>query len=283
MYLALSLLAAAVIHAVFPFLRLLARQARSPLRFMPGPPSQSFFMGNLREMHDQENNNLIQRWVETYGTTFVYRGFVGGCRLMTVDPVAVGYILRHAYDYPKPDFVKDSLATMAAGYEGLLTTEGDVHRKQRQILTPAFSPSHVRSLAPIFFQKAQILRDIWQNSNTQQPIDVLLWLGRATLDVIGVAGFGYHFNSLQNSNDELAKAFSIIFSAARKFRVITILQVWFPFLRRFVSLDSCSQNLSYLYKEAEHIHHAYGPRGNEENQHSAHRREAPVRVDRPRW
>jgi hypothetical protein len=35
--------------------------------------------------------------------------------------------------------------------------------------------------------------------------------------------------------NELARAFGIIFSTARKFRAITILQVWFPFLRRFVS------------------------------------------------
>ena len=50
-------------------------------------------------------------------------------------------------------------------------------------------------------------------------------------------GFGYVFNSLNDhiiEQNELARAFGVIFSTARKFRVVTILQVWFPILRKFV-------------------------------------------------
>ncbi|KAF7296500.1 Cytochrome P450 [Mycena chlorophos] len=243
------------------FICLLIRQARSPLTQLSGPKCPSFFMGNLAEMHDQENNNLISEWERAHGASFVYRGFVGGCRLMTTDPVAVAYILGNAYDYPKPDFVRDSLATMAAGKEGLLTVEGDQHRRQRRILAPAFTAAHIKSLTPVFWEKAGILRDRWAvladvavaasvtttaEAKTKNPfagcahVDALAWLGRATLDAIGVAGFGYHFNSLTSENDghghgkdELARAFADIFSTARKFRVMTILQVWFPLLRRF--------------------------------------------------
>ncbi|KAJ7366544.1 cytochrome P450 [Mycena albidolilacea] len=241
-----------IFYLLSGFITLLVRQALSPLALLRGPPCPSFFMGNLMEMHDQENNNLVAEWEAAYGSTFVYRGFIGGCRLMTTDPVAVAHILGNAYDYPKPDFVRDSLATMAAGHDGLLTVEGDVHKRQRKILTPAFSSSHIKSLTPIFWDAAQKLRDIWlhtasladgketneSKSRSSVPsgyarVDVLMWLGRATLDAIGLAGFGYHFNSLTDDNNELAQAFGVIFSTARKFRVMTILQVWFPFLRRF--------------------------------------------------
>ncbi|KAK7469446.1 hypothetical protein VKT23_003917 [Stygiomarasmius scandens] len=222
-------------YLFFPFLTLIHRQRRSPLANLNGPPSRSWFLGNLVEMHDQENSFLIESWHDLYGSVFTYRGFVGGCRLMTTDPLAVAHILGNAYSYPKPDFVRDSLATMAAGHDGLLTSEGDQHRKQRKILTPAFTHSHIKSLTPIFWEKAEKLRDIWldKGSLPLARVDALSWLGRATLDVIGLAGFGYHFNSLSQSSDELADAFSIIFSTARKFRVMTILQVWFPFFRRF--------------------------------------------------
>jgi hypothetical protein len=87
-------------------------------------------MGNLAEMHDQENNNLIAKWENQFGSTFVYRGFIGGCRLMTTDPIAIAHILGQAYDYPKPDFIRDTLATMATGHDGLLTVEGEHHRRQ---------------------------------------------------------------------------------------------------------------------------------------------------------
>ena len=72
-------------------------------------------------------------------------------------------------------------------------------------------------------------------------IDVLPWLARATLDVIGEAGFGYTFHALEaaaerrENENELARAFGVIFGTARKFRVMTVLQVWFPVLRHFVS------------------------------------------------
>lgn len=137
------------------FILLLIRQHRSPLRLLPGPPSPSFFMGNLIQMHDQENTNLIHDWVAAYGNTFSYRGFIGGSRLMTVDTTAIAYILNHAYEYPKPDFVRDSLATMAAGHEGLLTVEGEKHRRQRRIIAPAFGQAHIKSLTGIFFQKSE--------------------------------------------------------------------------------------------------------------------------------
>lgn len=70
-------------------------------------------------MHDQENNYLVDRWEEEYGPVFAFRGFLGGSRLMTTDIRAVAYILGNAYDYPKPDFVRDGLASMAAGHDGV--------------------------------------------------------------------------------------------------------------------------------------------------------------------
>jgi len=104
-------------------------------------------MGNLEEMHDQENNNLIANWVSHYGPNFVYRGFIGGCRLMTTDPVAVAHILGNAYDYPKPDFVRDGLASMVAGHDGLLTVEGDDHKRQVSslFLATTLSSHHLSS------------------------------------------------------------------------------------------------------------------------------------------
>lgn len=108
-------------YAASGLIQLIFRQQLSPLRRLRGPPSPSFFMGNLLAMHDQENNNLIARWQAAYGSSFVYHGFIGGCRLMTTDPRAIAHILGNAYDYPKPDFVRDSLATMAAGHDGELS------------------------------------------------------------------------------------------------------------------------------------------------------------------
>ncbi|KAG9124666.1 hypothetical protein FRC07_010713 [Ceratobasidium sp. 392] len=45
-------------------------------------------------------------------------------------------------------------------------------------------------------------------------IDVIKWLTYTTLDIIGIAGFGYEFNSLRDGDeDELAKAFNKVFES----------------------------------------------------------------------
>jgi cytochrome P450 len=62
---------------------------------------------------------------------------------MLTDERAVAHVLRNAYQYPKPDFVRDSLATMAAGHDGLLTVEGETHRRQRKIIVRASGSIHL--------------------------------------------------------------------------------------------------------------------------------------------
>ncbi|KJA14310.1 hypothetical protein HYPSUDRAFT_150573 [Hypholoma sublateritium FD-334 SS-4] len=234
----LLLLALAAAAALRPVARLLWRQLRSPLRALPGPPAPSWLYGNLAELHEQENTGLVARWTARYGPILVYRGFLSGPRLLTTDPVAIAHVLGNADDYPKPDFVRDSLAAMTAGRDGLLVVEGTVHRRQRKILAPAFSAAHIRTLTPIFYDKATELRDIWLatlDATDPRPkrTDVLAGLGRATLDVIGLAGFGYAFDALTDDTNELARAFAVVFATARRFRAMTVLQAWFPVLRRF--------------------------------------------------
>ncbi|KAF8272636.1 cytochrome P450 [Lactarius quietus] len=286
---------AVILYVLRPLSGLVVSRFRSPLRLLPSPPSPSFLIGNLAQVSDEENNNTFQRWTELYGHTFTYRGFINGYRLITTDPLALAYILGHAYDFPKPDFITEAIAEACAGNEGLLTAQGDVHRRQRRILNQAFFPSHIKSIIPIFREKAERLRDIFiqitdtppsmtnshsdhlsssadpstvlrsplepafqppsirhrtsplqtaESSTSIRPVvDVLVWLTRATLDVIGEAGFGYSFQSLpppgtnpystNMPESELARAFATVFYTSTTFSVLSVLLVWFPFLRRF--------------------------------------------------
>ncbi|KAI6027555.1 cytochrome P450, partial [Pisolithus microcarpus] len=217
---------------------LLATQYVSPLKALRSPPSPSFLFGNLREMYQQENTGLLFDWEDTYGHTYAYRGFLGGYRLITTDLAAITHILAHPERFQKPDFVRESLAAMGAGSESVLTTESDVHARQRRILAPAFTAAHIRTLHPIFWDKAAELLERWTHLANDQKglclsVDVLPWLSKATLDAIGLAGFGYQFNALSGKNDELADAYHLIFSTARKLAVRTILETWIPLLRRF--------------------------------------------------
>ena len=62
-------------------------------------------------------------------------------------------------------------------------------------MNPAFGAAQIRELTDIFVEKSIELRNAWESevqkqddSNQPPTIDVLSWLSRMTLDVIGLAG-----------------------------------------------------------------------------------------------
>ncbi len=124
----------------------------------------------------------------------------------------------------------------------------------RSPLEPACQPPSTR-------HRTSPLQTADSSASTHPVVDVLSWLTRATLDIIGEAGkiliiishfrtlipftgFGYSFHSLpppgtdpysaSRPESELSRAFAAVFSTSHTFSVLTVLTVWFPFLRRFV-------------------------------------------------
>ena len=70
-------------------------------------------------------------------------------------------------------------------------------------MNPAFGAAQVRELTDIFIEKSIELRDAWesevrkQGDDSEPPtIDVLSWLSRMTLDVIGLAGMSLNFSCM---------------------------------------------------------------------------------------
>lgn len=208
---------------------------RSPLRALPGPKGTSWLYGNLKDIFIAENSVLHEQWVRQYGTTLKYKGFFFSDRLFTMDTRALNHVLTHSSDYQKPAQVRYNLARILG--EGVLFVEGAQHRQQRRIMNPAFGPAQIRSLTDIFISKSIKLRDVWSTmtvaSEHAARIDIMPWLSKMTLDVIGLAGFNYEFDALNATNkpNELNQAFSVMFSAGQQLSIIPILKAWIPLLR----------------------------------------------------
>lgn len=178
-------------------------------RNVPGPPRTSFFLGNLTDiMHDQTTPAPMQ-WFRQYGTTIRYSYFFGTPRFTTTDARAAEYIVQHTDLFIRPPQMTRVLG-WAFGH-GLLTVEGEAHKRQRRVLSPAFGPKALRPLVGQFWDAAYALshkldsffvegNDV-QTSLTPalsidrvpgaRKIDVLKYLGQATLDINGRAGFAY--------------------------------------------------------------------------------------------
>ncbi|KAG6909595.1 hypothetical protein DXG01_016634 [Tephrocybe rancida] len=224
-------------------LRLIYGELTSPLRDLPGPPSSGgWIYGNFKEIWNEENAVPQERWVQQYGTTLRYHALFGidfgtqRSRLFTLDTKALNHVLMNTDIYQKPETARYNLGRIVGG--GVLVVEGEKHKQQN----PAFGPAQIRELTEIFLAKSEQLRDIWTaniaEEGGQGRIEVLSWLSKTTLDIIGLAGFNYKFDALNDNleQNELNSAFATIFHAGTSMSIVPMIKALFPLLRFLVGL-----------------------------------------------
>ncbi|KIJ45274.1 hypothetical protein M422DRAFT_30124 [Sphaerobolus stellatus SS14] len=188
---------------------------RSPLFNLPGPPSPGWRGSHLhRLMNSSTSAEQTEKMVKLYGKNFRVQGAgAADQRLITVDPVAITHILNRISVYEKP-WQSRRLISHLIG-EGMLASEGNMHRRQRKVSNPAFSQQNLNAFMPIFFQKAEELRNritgLIQDREKGTKIDVLHWISRTTFDIIGLTGFDYEFNAIQDETNEMYLAYKKMF------------------------------------------------------------------------
>ncbi|KAH9932764.1 cytochrome-450 hydroxylase [Epithele typhae] len=222
----------------------------NPLRNLPGPPTRGILGNHMGMVLDPSRSPRVhEAFVKHYGRNVRIRGFLPwDQRLFTLDPVSLAHVLKHSTVYEKP-WQSRLLISSLIGV-GMLAAEGQVHKRQRRVATPAFSIQNMRALIPVAFQKGLELRNRWMDLIADSPVppddekragwsklDVCHWISRATFDVIGLAGFDYEFNAIHNESNELFAAYKEMFEIAVSQQgggVWELAILYFPFLDRIV-------------------------------------------------
>ncbi|KAF7361970.1 Cytochrome-450 hydroxylase [Mycena venus] len=233
----LSPLVALILYGfVYVFYHVLIAPRFNILRNLPGPPVPKWFGNHLQHvLNPIVTPRVHEIFVQRYGRTVRIRGLgPWDERLITLDPVSFTHIVKNTAIYEKP-WQSRRLITSLIGC-GMLSAEGQVHKRQRRVALPAFSAQNMRSLVDISFKKGIQLRDAWvdllhsETESTSARIDVCQFLSRVTFDVIGLAGFEYSFNSIQDETNELFVAYKDMFEVAisqgTMFR--TLLSIYLP-------------------------------------------------------
>jgi len=124
-------------------------------------------------------------------------GFLGRPLIYVSDPKALHSIVIKDQDIYEETRLFQRINFLTMG-PGLSSTLGDQHRKQRKLLNPVFSINHMRYMLPIFYRVTDQLRQgiAAQIGENGKDIDVLSWLGRTALELIGQGGLGYSFDPL---------------------------------------------------------------------------------------
>ncbi|KAJ7914920.1 cytochrome P450 [Mycena leptocephala] len=183
----------------------------SPLWGMVGPKSTSLVLGNFKQMAYHQDDALVRE-------------------LHTSDTTAIGHIISRSVVYQKPPINRYSIIRFLGNGMRFL------HNKKHPD-NPAFGVAQIRQMSGIFIEKAAKLRDIWDatisDDNHPTTIEILSWLRRMTLDVIGEAGFNYQFHGLDGRPNDLNEVFTQLFHSPTSQRdgAFRLVQAMVPILR----------------------------------------------------
>ncbi|KAJ7062871.1 cytochrome P450 [Mycena amicta] len=179
-----------------------------------GPPSPSWLMGLSRLSQTPDISALYEQWAARYGPVFQFPVAFGRKTLVLTDPKA----LLHFYNSERTVYVRPEGDRLFVGKifgRGVLWAEGDMHKRQRKALTPAFSNAAIRRLTPVFFDSAYKLKSMWDASleasaDGSAVIEVQEWMNRVALDSIGIAGFSHDFAYLEGQSSPVTRAFETL-------------------------------------------------------------------------
>ncbi|HKE60140.1 MAG TPA: cytochrome P450 [Pyrinomonadaceae bacterium] len=143
-----------------------------------------------------------------------------------------------------PDYIKDVLVTNNQNFhkgrvlqrakrllgEGLLTSEGDFHRRQRRLAQPAFHRQRVAGYADVMTAYAVRMRERWRDGETLNISEEMM---RLTLAIVGKTLFDA---DVESASGEVGEAMNVVMEL---FRTLTIpffellQKLPLPQLRRF--------------------------------------------------
>lgn len=192
---------------------------RSPLHRVPSPPGDTFPIGhlnfnggkpptdNIARMFSTPNDGLLVLWGPLYLTKQV---------LPTRVDTLLELLNHHNYDWEKPPLSKKVLGRILG--DGLVIVEGTKHKAMRKVVAPAFSGRHIRDLVPLFYAKGLAFADSMARQirqSTGGSLEIMAQMSRVTLDIIGAAGMGKDFNTIDNDKDPLARLYEKIITFDR--------------------------------------------------------------------
>ncbi|KAJ4467221.1 cytochrome P450 [Lentinula aciculospora] len=205
-------------------------------RDIQGPPSQSWFKGNLGQLFNAKGLPFHQHLVDRYGGMVKVHGFFGDEQLYVSDPHALQSIIVKDQDAFEETAVFIDTNRVIFG-PGLVSTTGDVHKKQRKIVAPVFSVPQLKRITPVIYDIAEKLADVLTRevhashaARGNSVLDMSEWMSRVALETIGRTVLGYSFDPLDSPHNNpytsaIKELIPTLFS-------LSVLRQFAPFLSR---------------------------------------------------
>ncbi|KAL1706309.1 cytochrome P450 [Schizophyllum commune] len=211
-----ALLLSILVSLLYKFYR-----RRLGLTNIPGPGGGHFLLG-ARCSHPVDFG-----WIRRYGNVVKYNAAFGEQRLLVNDPKALHYIMQSAgYGFVRTEDKKEPMRTLIG--KGILTVEGDDHKRQRRIMLPSFGSIQANTFVPSFAAKAAQVNPILAMADMiakSMPddkgtiVDIPSWYDlyrpRSSL-MLRSAAFDYKLNALEDpTSNKLVSVYYNLFTKTR--------------------------------------------------------------------
>ncbi len=114
--------------------------------------------------------------------------------------------VEHANDFDKGAAIHNTFRPIIGN--GIFTSEGDFHRRQRKIMAPSFQPRHIISYADTMVHYSELIQQEWRDAQT---IDVSQKMTNLTMSIIGKVLFDA---DVFTETDELGAAMTTVLGHA---------------------------------------------------------------------
>ncbi|CAG7936706.1 unnamed protein product [Penicillium salamii] len=185
----------------------------TPLKHVPTPKIRHWLTGNMKSYFIELQDGMMQHWIRTVPNKGLIRLYIVGnfeWLFPTNVEALMEILVKKSYDFEKPEFIEHVLKQNIG--DGLVLAKGDVHKAQRKILLPAFSSRQIQNLRSVFWSKGvqmakMIDKHLSSRDTSNNSIQISEWSDRVTLDIIGKAGMGVEFRSLETPGNALTQAY----------------------------------------------------------------------------
>lgn len=179
-----------------------------------GPDPHHWFYGSLLQLMNLPDGEASSEWLSKYSPTVSFLSIFRRPEIMTADPTATAYISAHTELFDRVQSSRRSSVAATAG-TSLFFARGEDRKRLRKIMVPSFGPAQIRQLLPVFLVKSYQLKDRLLSTSLNEEgkgkeVDIRKWMERVSTDIIGLAGFDYDFESINNEGNELLEAWNLM-------------------------------------------------------------------------
>ncbi|ETW79677.1 cytochrome P450 monooxygenase 72 [Heterobasidion irregulare TC 32-1] len=159
---------------------------------------------NFNQLYNQSTWDFHEKILAQFGNIVRLQCISGDSLLYVADSRALHNIL------VKDQYTFEEASTFIESHFEILSL-GEHHRKQRKLLNPVFSAKHMRSLTPVFYKVTDKFRRALTSkigaAGGKQEVDVMVWMSRIALKLIGQGALGYSFDNIgEEGANEYGKA-----------------------------------------------------------------------------